>query len=170
MGVLGGCSDPFSPSSAIDAAKQSQAEQGRRFTIPSQYFGSQTESEAREMLTKNGATDITKNSDGTYTVTMADDVFDTFCKTNKEQTENALHALAQNDTYPGLTNVDISDDLRNVTVSTTNAEQTQAETDAGNYVIYLVCLYQTIAGDPLMCTVNFVNPAGQTIYTTTYPN
>lgn len=170
---LAGCGDITSLSEGVNTAlsqsNSGEATQGRRFTIPAQYFGNQSDADAHETLVKNQATDITKNSDGSYTVTMTDDAFNAFCAMNKTQTQNALHALANNSNYPGITKVDISDDMEDVTCTTQNASVTDAETKAADYIIYLVCLYKTIAAETLVCHTSFVDPANQVVYNKNYP-
>lgn len=168
-----GCKDITSPvegiNSAINNKTFSESNQGRRFTIPAQYFGSQSEDEARHTLTENQATNIVKNQDGSYTVTMTNDAFNSFVAMNKKQTQNALQALVDNQSYPGITKVEALGDLNTVTCTTTNSSETDAEIKAAEYIIYLVCLYQTIAGETLACHTTFLNPAGQVVYSKSYP-
>lgn len=176
LGCLSGCTDPSSPYDAAQnnatggAGSQGTSQtEGRRFTIPKEYFEDKTQAEAIETIQQEGGTDTAYNSDGSVTTTMSNAAFTAFVTKLKSQTQKALDAIPQLPSYKDIKNVSYNDAFTQVTMTTQHTASEDSDKKAADYAIYLVCLYQTIAGNNLSCEVDIVDPAGNSLAHYTYP-
>lgn len=160
---LSGCD----PTSVIMAQPKSTT--GRRFTIPADYFGDQSADAIEDGLAKIGAFDTAINADGSYTVTMSDTDYERFVEDNRATTRQVLESICGSASYPDLSQVTMDDDFTNITFTSTSDDPgTQAES-AANLAIYYACLYQVLAGDPMVVTVRVQGPSGALLGTWSYP-
>lgn len=164
--ALVGCSDASSnPGAAVEGA----GTQGKRFTVPSAYFASMDAKTAEKRLQELGATDVQRNDDGSYTVTMDDAHYEAFVDDNAENTRRTIDSIPGSTTCPSISKVKMNEDFSEIQFQCTKDDiGTQAE-DASNLAIYVSCLQQAIAGDQLQCKVSFVAPDGHIIETRSYP-
>lgn len=155
------------PTSIITAKPESTT--GRRFTIPGDYFGEQGEDAIEDGLAKIGAFDATRNADGSYTVTMSDTDYAAFVEDNLETTRQVLESICDSASYPSLSQVSMDDGLTNITFTATTDDCGPEAESAANLAIYYACLYQVLAGDPMVVTVRVQGPSGTLLGTWSYP-
>lgn len=158
--ALVGC-DASTPATAT----QGQGVQGRRFTVPQAYFGSKDEGASRRALEEAGGTDIVRDSDGNYTVTMSDTAFEAFCEADLDRTRQLLDAIPNSPDFPQVSAIAYNDGLTEVALTCTKAGMGSQGENAASTVIYAACLHQVIVGDDLACTVRLVDGQGQVLDT-----
>ncbi len=162
--ALVGC-DASAPASAT----QGQGVQGRRFTVPQAYFGSKDEGASKRALEEAGGTDVVRDPDGNYTVTMSDASFEAFCQADLDRTRQLLDAIPKSADFPQVSAITYNDDLTEVTLTCTKADMGSQGENAASTVIYAACLHQVIAGHDLACTVQLVDGQGQVLDTYSAP-
>lgn len=162
--ALSGCADASSPASQTQGATQ-----GKRFTIPAAYFSSMDAKTAEKRLSEIGATDVQRQDDGSYTVTMSDGSYDSFVADNLETAKRTLESIPGSTTCPSIAKVTMDDDLTQIRFECTKDDIGTQGQDAANLAIYVSCLYQAIAGKDLHCEVLLVAPDGHVIETHSYP-
>lgn len=165
--MLVGCDATAGDTTANIAAATAPTETstGRRFTVPAAYFGSQDEATSKAALEEAGGTDIERNDDGSYTVTMSDANYEAFVNKDLTTTEQVLEAIPGAKGYARITHVTYNDALTEVTFTcSSGGDLGEAGENAASTAIYVCCLHQTIAGETdLDCTVTFKDPSGAVI-------
>ena len=161
--ALAGC-DPTATISSAPATKT-----GRRFSIPAEYFGDQTPEEIEKGLAKIGGFDVEVNPDGSYAVTMNDADYDQFMKDNEAATKEVIESICGGQGFDSLSRVTMDDDFNNITFTSRVDDPGDQGEKAADIAIYYACLYQTLAGQPLVCTVRLNGPAGHLIGQWSYP-
>lgn len=162
--ALAGCD-----ASAPAAATEGGGVQGRRFTVPQAFFGSKDEKASKQALEEAGGTDIVRDDDGNYTVTMSDASFDAFCRADLDRTRQLLDAIPNSPDFPQVKSISYNDDLSEVTLACAKDDMGSQGENAASTAIYACCLHQVIAGQELSCTVELVNSSGQIIDTYSSP-
>jgi hypothetical protein len=143
--------------------------EGRRFTVPSAYFGGKSAKDCESLLENIGATDIVANEDGSYTVTMSNSVYESFVKDTKASAERLIDAIPGSKSYPYVTRVAYNDDLTEIKLTTVKNEVVSEDAEAASVAMYAACLYQSIAGMDLDCTVTLVNTSNAVVASYSYP-
>ncbi len=161
--LLAGCD----PTATISA--QPETRSGRRFTIPAAYFGDQSEEAIEAGLAKIGAFDLSRDADGSYTVTMNDADYDQFIEDDLAATKEVIESVCGGPGFESLSRVTMDDDLNNITYTSRVDDPGDQGERAAEIAIYYACLYQTLAGQPLVCTVRLNGPAGKLIDQWSYP-
>ncbi|MEY8437421.1 hypothetical protein AAK967_06725 [Atopobiaceae bacterium 24-176] len=155
--------------SAPAATTQGQGVQGRRFTVPQAYFGSKDEKASKQALEEAGGTDIVRDGDGNYTVTMSDASFAAFCQADLDRTRQLLDAIPNSPDFPQVKSISYNDDLSKVTLTCSKDDMGSQGENAASTAIYACCLHQVIAGQELLCSVDLVSGSGQVIDTYSSP-
>lgn len=165
--ALAGC-DAMAGSANSGQVSQ-QTTTGRRFTVPQAFFGSKDEKGAISQLESYGGSDVQRDGEGNYLVTMSDSNYKRFCEDSMASTRKVLDAIPGSRDYPQIVAVDYSDDLTQITLTCAKDDMGEQGQNAASLAIYVVALHQVIAGQSLQCNVALQNSSGNTIATFSYP-
>ena len=142
---------------------------GRRFSIPAEYFGDQSPEAIEDGLAKIGGFDVERNADGSYAVTMNDADYEQFIEDDRAATEEVIESICGGEGFESISRVTMDDDFDNITFTSRVDDPGDQGERAARIAIYYACLYQTLAGQPLVCTVRLNGPAGHLIDQWSYP-
>lgn len=146
-----------------------EATTGRRFTVPQAFFGSKAEKSALDELESYGGTDIERDDEGNYLVTMSDGNYERFCEDSLASTRKVLDAIPGSRDYPQIVAVDYNEDLTQITFTCAKDDMGEQGQNAASLAIYVAAMHQVIAGQTLQCTVVLQNASGSTIATFSSP-
>ena len=165
--ALVGCDATAGSASSGQVSQQTTA--GRRFTVPQAFFGSKDEKSAISKLESYGGSDVERDGEGNYLVTMSDGNYERFCEDSLVSTCKVLDAIPGSRDYPQIVAVDYNDDLAQITFTCAKDDMGNQGQNAASLAIYVVALHQVIAGRSLECNVTLQNSSGSTIATFSYP-
>ena len=165
--ALVGCDATAGSASSGQVSQQTTA--GRRFTVPQAFFGSKDEKSAISQLESYGGSDVERDGEGNYLVTMSDGNYERFCEDSLVSTCKVLDAIPGSRDYPQIVAVDYNDDLTQSTFTCAKDDMGNQGQNAASLAIYVVALHQVIAGRSLECNVTLQNSSGSTIATFSYP-
>jgi hypothetical protein len=80
-----------------------------------------------------------------------------------------LEAIPGSKSYPHVTQIVYNDDLTEITLTTIKNEVVSSDAEAASVAMYGACMYQSIAGMELDCTVTLVGTNNNVISSYTYP-
>ncbi len=142
----------------------------KTITVPTVFFEGAWESDPMVVLKDSGATDITKEDDGSYTVTFTADDYTAFVDRVYADAKAAIDNLASSGLHPHVTAVDYDEQFATVTVSLDTTSLSAVETLLPFIPGEIACGYQEVAGLPVQCDVILVGPDGSNLLETLFPN
>lgn len=165
--ALAGC-DATAGSAGTGQTSQ-ETTTGRRFTVPQAFFGSKDEKGAISQLESFGGSDVERDDEGNYLVTMSDSNYERFCEESLASTRKVLDTIPGSRDYPQIVAVEYNDDFTQVTFTCVKDDMGEQGQNAASLAIYVVALHQVIAGQNLQCNVTLQNSSGSIIATFSYP-
>lgn len=176
LALVGLCTSPLAlagcdatAGSASSGQTSQETTTGRRFTVPQAFFGSKDEKGATSQLESYGGSEVERDKEGNYLVTMSDSNYQRFCEDGLASTRKVLDAIPGSRDYPQIVAVAYNDDLTQVTFTCAKDDMGEQGQNAASLAIYVVALHQVIAGQTLQCNVTLQNSSGSIIATFSYP-
>ena len=142
----------------------------RTVTFPAAYFSDKTAEEVQANLQEKGCTNITANENGSYTVTMSIDKYNTLVDSMHESVANQLDEMPNSENWPTITSVEYDDQFSAVKLTLSSSKVGLQEAFAPLTAGVISCMYQQIAGQPVSCTVSMVDQSGAELSSSIYPD
>ena len=138
-------------------------------TFPAVYFDENASHEdIVAFLESQGYWDVEANRDGSYTVTMDEEVRDSLVDDLHDRTKLQFDSIPNSQDYPNITEIDYSDTFAQVKLVCTTRDLTTDEQSVWQGVGRVAALYQQVAGLDARCDVTFVDAKGAVIKAATY--
>ena len=139
-------------------------------SVPQVFFEGAWESDPMTVLQDFGGADITKEDDGSYTVTFSADGYAGFVERVYADAKAAIDDVASSGLHPHVTAVDYDEQFATVTVTLDTTNLSAVETLLPFAPGEIACGYQQVAGLPVQCDVILVGPDGSNLLETLFPN
>ena len=145
------------------------APKDRTITYPSWMSELSDDDELRASFEENGCTDITKNEDGTWTVTMSGDRYEEYVAELREGMQKTFDKLTDSEDWPNIASVESDEDYSEVTITLKTDEETLTDVFAPVAVGLSACVYQQVCDLPVSCHIVTLGASGTQLSEVTYP-
>ncbi len=168
-------SQPSSASAAGDDPAQDSAPTLQTatssVTIPVDFFEILGISEhGREKFLENmGATDITAQEDGSYVVNLSSADFDAFAAHAYQAIQDKIKSSTTDGTYTDVVSVDYDETFATVVVVLSSKAIPEQDAGLAASLGHAANVYQQIANLPVDCDVIVMNPDGDQLFESAYP-
>lgn len=158
---------------AEDAEPEAEAEpepETVTITYPRGYFETdKTDAEARAYLEEKGYTNVTKNDDGSWSVTMPADVYDAYIAALDEGLRETVDALKDSEDWPNIASTEHNEDYTEVTITLKTDKMTLTDQFAPMSVGIPISALQEASGGAAYCHITIKGSDGSVLKETTYP-
>lgn len=139
-------------------------------TYPGSFFeDDESDSEIRAFLEEKGYTNVTKNDDGSWTVTMPAEVYEAYIAALNEGLEETINALKDPESWPNIASIEHNEDYSEIVITLKTNKMTATDSFAPMSVGIPVCSLQEASGGIAKCHVVILGSDGTQLKETTYP-
>ena len=147
----------------------SPAQQDHTVTYSGWMLAGTDDDDVRASFEEKGCTGITKNEDGSWTVTMPGERYEAYVAECRDAVQKILDELAYSEDWPNVGGVEYDEDFSEVTITLKTGEETLSDIFAPVAVGLSACVYQEACDLPVSCHIVTVAPDGAQLSETTYP-
>ena len=142
----------------------------RTITFPkSRFEDDESDAEIRAYLEDLGYDGITKNDDGSWTVTMPAEVYDAYIAALDEGLEETVNALKDADSWPNIASVEHNEDYSEITITLKTDSMTLTDSFAPMTVGIPICTLQEASGGVAGCHIVILGADGSQLKEANYP-
>ena len=147
----------------------SPAKQDHTITYSGWMFEILDEDELRESFEEKGCTDISKNEDGSLTLTIPGDRYEEYVADLRQGMQDIFDKLADAESYPNIASVESDEDYSEVTITLKTDEKTLMDALAPIAIGATANMYQQTCDLPVSCHIVTVGQSGAQLGEVTYP-
>ena len=128
------------------------------------------EEDLRESFEEQGCTDVTKNEDGSLTLTIPGDRYEEYVAYLRQSMQDIFDKLADSEDYPNIASVESDEDYSEVTITLKTDKGTLVDALAPIAIGATANMYQQTCDLPVSCHIVTLGADGTQLGETTYPS
>ena len=145
------------------------AKQDHTVTYSGWLFEILDEDDLQESFEEKGCTDITKNEDGSLTLTIPGERYDEYVAELRQSMQDIFDKLADSESYPNIATVESDEEYSEVTIALETDKETLMDALAPIAIGATANMYQQTCDLPVSCHIVTLAPDGAQLSETTYP-